>query len=149
MSSIKHFQRIQNATQHLKWLVGNSLIAVRKQDYTWFFDFKDGAWIATESNWRLISPEAIVVTAEDHGHKFGLPQPIDAINRIFALTNGHPLESYEIAGVTSDLTLFFENGASIQFLNLSCGYESWRAGNAVAEVVCLGGGGLSFFEEKK
>jgi hypothetical protein len=34
------------------------------------------------------------------------------------------------------------NGAYLEFLNVSCGYESWRTAHGAQVVICMGGGGL-------
>jgi hypothetical protein len=65
-------------------LVGQTLRSVEKKDYSWFFVFADDISIVTESTWRLLSEDGIIVTSEDHGHQFGLPAPVDAAERVLA-----------------------------------------------------------------
>jgi hypothetical protein len=48
----------------------------------------------------------------------------------------------ELRENTGDLLVRFNNGASLEFLNVSCGYESWRTVHGSQEVICKGGGRL-------
>ena len=147
MSQIKKMVKDpKRALSLLGWLAGKYLTEVTTQDWTWFFDFSHGGSIVTESHWRLFSREGIIVTSEDHGHQFGLPAPVDAASRVTTLVKGQRVERFEVAELSSDLTLFFENGARLQFINLSCGYESWRTLSEDGEVYCLGGGELAIVE---
>lgn len=43
--------------------------------------------------------------------------------------------------------LSFENGAQLEFLNPSCGYESWAIVHGKDNYICMGGGGFSKVEE--
>lgn len=63
----------------MTWLIGRTINKVEKLDYSWFFVLNDGGSIATESPWRLVTSQGIVVTSEDHGHPFGLPAPVNAV----------------------------------------------------------------------
>lgn len=134
---------------NLTWLVGKRLKEAAKQDYTWSFTFPDGGWIVTESGWRLVTADGIAVTSEDHGHVFGLPSPVDAGSRVHLAVGAKKIEAIRIADRTSDLILEFEDGVSLEFLNLSCGYESWRAQHDSEEVICMGGGQLATFSNRK
>ena len=125
------------------WLVGRRIISVEKTDCSWFFVLDDGSSIGTESLWRLVADNKIVVTSEDHGHPFGLPAPVDAVERAMKTVGQNPISRFELRDATSDLVLHFANDASIEFLNLSCGYESWRTVHEQQEVICMGGGKLA------
>ena len=134
---------------NLTWLVGKRLKEAAKQDYTWSFTFSDGGWICTESGWRLVTVDGIAVAADDHGHAFGLSSPVDAGARVHLAVGAKKIEAIRIADRTSDLILGFEGGVSLEFLNLSCGYESWRAQHDSEEVICMGGGQLATFSNRK
>jgi|SRR5213594_1783690 len=71
-----------------KPLVGQTLRSVEKKDYSWFFAFADEISIGTESPWRFLTVDGIVVTSENHEHQFGLPAPIDAAKRVLAGVSG-------------------------------------------------------------
>lgn len=126
----------------LEWLVGRWIAGVENEGHTWIFVLDDGSKIATESVWRVIATKGIVVTSEDHGHQFGLPTPVDAVERVKGAAGDHRVVRFEVREGTGDLTIRFGNEVAIEFLNLSCGYEGWRTEHGGEEVVCLGGDGF-------
>ena len=113
--------------------------------YTWFFEFADDIAISTESPWRFMSAEGIVVTSEDHGHQFGLPAPVDAAERVLARVTGQAVVAASIIRRTGDLSIEFDQQLHLQFLQMSCGYESWRLHIRGNETICTGGGDIAFF----
>jgi hypothetical protein len=133
----------------LSWLVDKSLQESEKKDYSWFFIFSGSGSISTESPWRLLNAERIVVTSEDHGHPFGLKEPIDAAIRVRETIKEKKVVAYLIRERTSDLIVKFEDDICLEFLQLSCGYEAWRACHPGVEVICLGGGGVEVFKDEK
>jgi hypothetical protein len=128
---------------NLTWLIGKRLGDVAKNDWSWFFRFGDGGTIATEEGWRLVTEKGVEVAAEDHGKIFGLKVPVDAGARVIAATNARNVVEFRVIERTSDLIVRFEGGVTLEFLNLSCGYESWRAEHDGNMVVCQGGGQLT------
>jgi hypothetical protein len=127
----------------MTWLIGRTIKNVEKVDYSWFFVLDDGSSIGTESPWRLVTVNGIVVTSEDHGHPFGLPVPVNAAERIIKTIAQCPVSRFELRNDTSDLVLHFVNDVLLEFLNLSCGYEGWRTVHGQQEVICMGGGGFT------
>jgi len=127
----------------MTWLVGRTLRSVEKIDYSWCFVLDDGSSIATESPWRLVAAKGIVVTSEDDGHPFGLLAPVNAVDRVTNTVGHNPINRFELREGTGDLVLHFAGDASIEFLNLSCGYEGWRTVHGQQEVICMGGGRLA------
>jgi hypothetical protein len=132
----------------LKWIIGRRIKDMGKRDYTWFFDFDNRDSITTESTWRLVTAAGIKATSEDHGHKFGLPAPLDAIDILKKTISQHIVEQYKLDPITGDLLLSFENKCELQFLNLSSGYESWHIVHGAQEILCMGSGKLHEFENK-
>jgi len=127
--------------------VGASLRSLEKSGVSWFFKFDEPLSIATESSWRFITPERIEVTSEDHGHPFGLRQPVDAIERVTSRLSGVGVQSVSCDATTGDLSVFFGEKLYLEFLQMSCGYESWRAHSKLGSSVCLGGGEIAYFPE--
>jgi hypothetical protein len=134
---------------HLDWLLNQRLSQVEKKDFSWFFTFAQSGSIATESFWRLITPERILVTSEDHGHLFGLKEPVDAAKCVMSTIENRMITHYSCPDICSDLILYFEDKIELQFLITSGGFESWRAMNDNVQVICMGGGGLSIFNQKQ
>ncbi|MFO1449868.1 MAG: hypothetical protein U1F61_17045 [Opitutaceae bacterium] len=126
-------------------LDGRRLLEAAKHEYSWHFTFSDGASIITESSWRLLSKDGVAVTSEDDGQLFGLKEPINACARVIAAVGGRKITECRLEERTSDLSVHFGDDVSVQFLTMSCGFESWRARIGSEEIICTGGGGVSFF----
>ena len=126
-------------------LISRPLLSVEKKDQSWFFTFGSDVQVITESPWRLISQKAIEVTSEDHGHPFGLPQPIDAAKRLRSQIGGRIVAAASIDPPTGDLNVEFSDDLTMEFLQMSCGYESWRLNAPGRQVICLGGGDIGCF----
>src|SRR5215469_15067043 len=101
----------------LDWLKGKSLVKVEKKDYSWFFTFAHGSSITTESFWRLLDSERLVVTDGDHGQLFGLKEPVDAAKCVMELVGTKKIIGYSCSEICSDLFLSFEDNVQIQFFN--------------------------------
>ncbi len=129
---------------HTRPLTGIVLASVEKMDHTWFFRFTGDVTIATESQWRLLQGH-IVVTSEDHLQQFGLPEPVDATERVLESTAGRTIEKAAISPSSGDLTIDFSGGAQLQLLQVSSGYESWRLSAKSGETICTGGGSIAHF----
>jgi hypothetical protein len=127
--------------------VGASLRSLEKSGFSWFFKFDEPLSIATESSWRFITPERIEVTSEDHGYPFGLPQPVDAIERVMSRLSGVQVQSVSCDATTGARSVFFGEKLYLQFLQMSCGYESWRVHSKLGLSFCLGGGEIAYFPE--
>jgi hypothetical protein len=129
----------EDVAEYCRPIVGNELVSVERLDYSWFVGFGAGITVATEAHWRLIADGRIVVTSEDHGHQFGLPEPVDAAARLLARTRGHQSSGAAIDPSTGDLTIDFVERMQLQFLQTSLGYESWRLYVHGSETICGGG----------
>jgi hypothetical protein len=129
-------------------LIGHQLVSVEKKDYSWFFGFDSDISVATESPWRLINEDRIVVTSEDHGHRFGLANPVDAASILMSAMDGRRVEAGVISECSGDLIIEFSGSAQLQLLQLSAGYESWRLIVGDSETICLGGGELAHFPSR-
>jgi len=132
----------------LKWMIGLTLTAVEKVDYTWAFKFNDKTGITTESPWRLSGPKGIVATSEDHGHKFGLSIPVNAEQILIKEVVGKAIENVTVKEPTGDLILAV-GPSFLEFLCLSMGYESWHLTSTNLELVCVGGGRIEQIEKNE
>jgi hypothetical protein len=131
---------------YCKPLVGQTLRSVEKKDYSWFFVFADEISIVTESPWRFLTADGIVVTSEDHGQQFGLPAPVDAAERVLAGVLRRIVVAASITRPTADLIIDFSGDVHLQFFQMSCGYESWRLYIHGSETICTGGGDIAYFQ---
>ena len=138
-----------NAQPDITWLMGRHLAAVEKMDWSWFFRMDDGSVIATESTWRIVTPQGVVVTSEDHDQQFGLPAPVDAADVARKELGRVAVTACHLDSRTGDLSLEF-GSVSLQFLRLSGGYESWRTTHGTQDIVCTGGAKIfEFIPEQK
>ncbi len=130
---------------YCKPLVGMRLRSVEVNGPVWSFVFDDDISILDVAPWRLLDGERIVVTSEDHEHPFGLPVPVDAVERVLAVVSRKTVVAAYITRTTSDLIVDFGENVHLQCLQMSCGYESWRLAVHGSETICTGGGGIQHF----
>lgn len=135
----------QDYNSYCQPLVGQTLRSVETQDYSWFFFFADDIHVVTESPWRFITADCIMVTSEDHSHQFGLATPVDAAERVLAGVSRKVVVTASITRPTADLIIDFAGDCHLQFLQMSSGYESWRLCIRGNETVCIGGGEIAYF----
>lgn len=132
----------------ISWLVGRRIAEIEKMDYTWFFRLDDGSVIATESTWRVVTPKGVAVTSDDHEQKFGLPSPLDAAAVAKDEIGKGAVTGAVVDSRTGDLNIEF-GPASLHFLCLSSGYESWRSTHGHQDLICTGGGKIAEFRPDK
>ena len=104
---------------NLDWLLNQRLSQVEKKDFTWFFSFENGGSVSIDSAWRLITNDGLIATSEDHGHPFGLPEPVDAGKRVMAAVQNKRVLNYSCTERVSDLIIHFENERMIWFENIA------------------------------
>jgi len=74
---------------------------------------------------------------------FGLPQPVDAAEAVRRAVGTAPVIDVRLRGVSSDLVITFSNGATLEAISDSSGYENWHFFAADGrEGRVLGGGRL-------
>ncbi len=81
--------------------------------------------LSTQSQWRLLSQEAILLTSEDDGQQYGLPKPVDAQASVRELLKDRIVSKVNVDQVSADFSIRFDNGTILQIVNLSSGYEAW------------------------
>lgn len=109
----------------------------------WVFLFSDGVSLRVEAPWRVVSDGIIAIAGRDHGHKLGLPAPIDAVKQTRRLLVGGTVASAVAKAPVSDLVIRFEDGQVLEVFNESSGYEGWELdGPGDQWVVAQGGGKL-------
>ncbi len=81
--------------------------------------------LSTESQWRVLSREAILLTSGDDGQQYGLPKPVDAEASVRELLQDCVVAKVDVEQASADFTIHFDNGTILQIVNLSSGYEAW------------------------
>lgn len=110
----------------LSLLLGRQLTEVIQRDFDWVFLFGDGVSVVTEaSHWRLVDSNRVIMTDEDQGQRFGLPEDVDASKVLSVELGGAAITKVECSPLT-DLLLSFANGRILQVNVSSRGYENWH-----------------------
>jgi hypothetical protein len=125
---------------------GQELKEVTLDHFTWIFRFGNGVELRVHCQWRLVVNGHISLTSEDHGQRFGLPDPIDSEAQCRSLLLGHRTGSVEIREDTKDIVIWFLSGARLDILPLSSGYENWQINTpGGVQIIAQGGGNLAEF----
>ncbi|MEZ5987640.1 MAG: DUF6188 family protein [Planctomycetota bacterium] len=137
------------AATFLDNLVGRHLSTVSydRETDAWNFAFGEDRHLRTESPWRLLSGDRILLGWRDHGQRFGLPEPVDAPETSMRLINGAPIVTAVVLP-SGDLRLGFEGSMTREVLADSSGYESWTfRGSGDEGLVCMGQGRLCCLQD--
>ncbi len=127
MGDIIHTKRIDLSSVDLRWMLGRSVVAYSfsEPDF-WVISLSGGGSISTQDVWRLMTPARMAVSSVDHGHQFGLPEPVDAAARAMLETSSSVIVEAHVDDRAPDLLVQFENGSVLQVLATSTGYECWQ-----------------------
>jgi hypothetical protein len=90
----------------------------------WWLRFSGDVALYVPVLWRLIEHGRVCATSEDHGHRFGLAQPFDALQHLQRLL-GVPVHLAEVSASTTDLKVQFSSNLLLQLITTSAGYEGW------------------------
>jgi hypothetical protein len=107
-------------------LLSRRLDDVVKHDFTWEFVFSDRVRLQAACLWRLVVSGRLVLTSEDHGHKFGLPAPVDCVVGLQREIVGATVEDVKVRPGTIDITVGFGAGKTLEVIPTSAGYEAWQ-----------------------
>jgi hypothetical protein len=114
----------------------------------WAFDFEI-AGLTVECPWRIVVDGGVVLGGCDHGHKFGLPAPVDVMSETMRWLATRKVERVEVNRVTGDLCVKFIPEAQIDAFNNSGGFEGWSCGTREGlQVFALGGGKLAIWDKR-
>lgn len=96
-----------------------------------------------ECPWRIVAEGKIAVTDTDDGQMFGHGTPVSGVETAWAMLANKKVLAIEVAPITGDLTLEFEQTTWLQLFNGSSGHEAWVAevkNGPACTVVAQGGG---------
>ena len=128
----------------LGWLAGASIDSFRfNEPDMWVIFFSGGGRLETQTRWRILSAESLVVASGDHGQSFGLPEPLDAVGLAVSATSGSTVSAAHIDAAAPDLELLLDNGLRLQVLADSRGYECWQVTNPSGVAVAVAGSGAA------
>lgn len=128
----------------LSWMIGARVRAISLvEPSSWCFELVGGGTLRTETVWRIIGEGRVQATSVDHGHQFGLQQPVDAAARAKGALAGATVRQASIARDTGDVVVDFANGSRLEVLTTSSSYEGWSIVSPRGdEVIGLGGGSI-------
>lgn len=86
--------------------------------------FSDGTKLRA-TYWRLIVNDKAGVSSFDHGHKYGLPAPIDAIDELNKTLCNKLVTDTSLDSKTGDIVFRFSEGVVLQVLNFTA-FEVWE-----------------------
>jgi hypothetical protein len=130
---------------HLNWLIGYRFQLLTQREHDWMFAFDRDTVLVAECLWRLIENGRIRLTSNDDGHRFGLPEPLDAAGEINSRLRNAEIEGVDLLDGTLDLSIHFATGHVIQLLPDSAGYEAWNISCINQQFIAVGGGELTIF----
>lgn len=113
----------------------------------WRANFGDQFTMAFRVPWRIVANGRIAFGDEDDGQWFGLPAPLDGLERSASLLRMHVVQSVRLDRETGDLRIFFTGNTRIDVFNYSSGYEGWDAYYAAKGerlgIIAMGGGEIA------
>jgi Family of unknown function (DUF6188) len=149
MGQIIHATETTASAIDASWFRGATLSSIElPQQYVWWFRFSTGAVIMVECLWRILA-RSIVLTSEDHQHKFGLPVPLDALGRASELLVGDTVTGFVLHEDSLDLVFSFSRGHRLNILPTSAGYEAWQIVSPQRQhIIATGGGRLDTYTDE-
>jgi hypothetical protein len=115
---------------------------------SWIFQFADKISVQVSGFWRALENNKIVLVSLDHGHQFGLPNPINLVEEITSLLGGDILMELSVDADTADLTLLLTNNHKLEILIASAGYETYQFSIQNKRYIGLGSGEIASFDDK-
>lgn len=126
----------------MTWLVGSELESIEVFEVElWVFQVRPAGWFQTQNPWRLLRGDELQVTSSEHGHQYGLPEPINSADLAMSKVSGLAIESVIMPAKSGDLILAIEAEFRLEILSLYRGYESWQASDPEGNEVIMHGSG--------
>ena len=124
-------------------------VAFDKDADSWRFYFSDNIYVSIYGFWRLLKNNKITWVSFDHEQQFGLPEPIDLVEKLRQELADVRLTKIEVIKDTYDLTLILTNGFKIDIYISSSGYESYDFSINDKRYIGLGSGNIAIFPKYK
>lgn len=133
---------------NFSWMVGQRITQVSfNEPSLWFFSFGTNSGIGAECPWRVLEHGSIAVSCEDHGQKYGLPAPIDAVASASSLLVGVEIKGVKVREGTADILISLAGDIHLEIIPFSSGYEGWQVTCPSGhQVIAQGGGQLCTWE---
>ena len=130
-----------NIAQALQTLTGKRVTSATSAEFSFHLGFDGGAALTIECLWRFVRDGVVVLSSRDHGHKFGLPTPVDALGQFELRVVDLVVSTATVpAGGPADLAIAFTDGLRLDCIVDSSGYESWSLSCPTPTFIVFGGG---------
>ena len=140
MSRVIHTERCGYPEVNLSWMVGRTVRAVSfHEPALWGFSLGGAEHIAVQCLWRILRNGCIAMCSGDHGHPFGLPEPVNAQRDATEWLSSSPVTAVKLIEGTGDIVLDVGSLFRLEIISVSIGYESWTIRGP--EGVCYGAHG--------
>ena len=126
MSRVIHTERCSYPEVNLSWMVGRTVQAVSFNEPTvWVFSLGGVEHITVQCLWRILRDGCIAMCSGDHGHPFGLPEPVNAQRDATEWLSSSPVSAVKLIEGTADIVLDAGSVFRLEIISESIGYESW------------------------
>jgi hypothetical protein len=112
----------------------------------WHFYFSDNIYASSCGLWRLRKSKRIIYVSSDHQQKFGLPKPLDLLEKITEKLFEKKLLEIRVNKDSGDLTLLISEDYELEILITSSGYESYDFSIEGRRYIGLGSGDVGLVE---
>lgn len=127
MSQIIYPQPIVYGAIDLSWMIGRQITEITFLEPTlWRFFVGSDEHLDVECLWRIVRGGHVVLTRGDHGQRFGLPAPVDAVRQAAGLLSGAAIVAVRLREATADIDVEFSGNLHLEVIPDSSGYESWQ-----------------------
>ena len=146
--SVHYSEKIIN--QELVFKTNTQLEALTFSDVDfWTFSFLNDIYVTIEGTfWRLLKNNKILAVSFDHQQQFGLPKPIDVVEKVTDILKGKILTEIKVKEDTGDLVLSISDNITVEVFITSSGFESYSFGIENKTYVGLGSGEIAMYSIK-
>ena len=127
---------------------GRTVLSLTRREHEWLLMLDGDTQIVVGCLWRLLEAGRVRLTSQDHGQRFGLPDPVDAAGEAALRIAGHRISRAEVSAGTLDLDLHLDSGVVFQIIPDSSGFEAWQVCGPMGQVIATGGGELAVFNPR-
>jgi hypothetical protein len=87
-------------------MIGRRIAKIRIAEPTsWWFDLSGGVSLRADTLWRIVAGGRIQASSADHGHRFGLPKPVDSADRALQVLSNSLVKQASLGRDTGDVLL--------------------------------------------
>lgn len=124
-------------------------IAYDMSTESWIFNFENNISLVASTLWRLLKDNQIILVSADHGHQFGLPEPLDVVNELSQNLKRQKLTNIQIKKTTGDLILTLTDKHELEVFISSGGFESYNLHVDNKQYIGMGMGDIAIFNKGK